>query len=488
MDGRYRLRVRNFGPIRDAEVEIRPLTVFVGPSNTGKSYLAGLLYALHRALGPAGGGDPLGLLLRRFSRREELDEELQRDVALWLDTTVERRVRLPATLAARVYEDLNQSSLGATLAQEVARCFGVENTAALVRHSSRPLTASLDVVVAQAKDEARLRAALNPNAKSPSVDVDVGAHRFSLRELQQLREEDDLPSEGLFAGLTSAAARVIDGVTHNVFHTAFRPLRDSAYFLPADRTGVMHSHHVIVSALLQRASLAGIRRFDGVPMLSGVMADFLDVLVSHVSQLNRWPGRSEGTPELAEGIEQRVLNGRVQVNAGEVGYPAFSYRPSGWRQDLPLMRASSMVSELAPVVLYLRHVVRKGDLLIIEEPESHLHPAKQTTFARELAAIVNAGVRVVITTHSEWFLEQIGNLVRAAELPVGKRESTNAALKAEDVGAWLFQDTDGEGSTVSEIKVDPDTGLFPTDYGPVSDALYNEHAAIFNALEGDSDE
>lgn len=485
MDGRYRLRARNFGPIRDAEVEIRPLTVFVGPSNTGKSYLAGLLYALHRAVGPAG-RDPLGLLLRRFSRPEELDEELQRDVASWLDTNVDSRVRVPATIAARVYEDLNQSSLGATLAREVARCFGVESTAALVRHSSMALSASLDVVVAQRKGEARLRAALNPNAKPPSVDVDVGMHRFSPRQLQRLRE--DLASEGLFAGLTPAAARVIDGVTHNVFHSAFRALHDSAYFLPADRTGVMHSHHVVVSALLQRASLAGIRRFDDVPMLSGVMADFLDVLVSHISQLNRWPGRREGTPELAEGVEQRVLNGRVEVNTGEVGYPAFSYRPSGWRQDLPLMRASSMVSEIAPVVLYLRHVVRKGDLLIIEEPESHLHPAKQTTFARELATIVNAGVRVVMTTHSEWFLEQIGNLVRSAELPLDKRDSPNEVLRADDVGAWLFQDDNGKGSTVAEIKVDPDTGLFPTDYGPVSDALYNEHAAIFNALEGDADE
>ena len=148
-----------------------------------------------------------------------------------------------------------------------------------------------------------------------------------------------------------------------------------------------------------------------------------------------------------------------------------------------------MVSELAPVVLYLRHVVRKGDLLIIEEPESHLHPAKQTAFARELATIVNSGVRVVMTTHSEWFLEQIGNLVRLAALPPNRRDSLNEVLEAGDVGAWLFQDAlDGEGSTVSEIEVDPETGLFPTDFGAVSDALYNEHASISNALESDADE
>ena len=42
------LEVNDFGPIVDAKIDLRPLTVFVGPSNTGKSYLATLIYALHR--------------------------------------------------------------------------------------------------------------------------------------------------------------------------------------------------------------------------------------------------------------------------------------------------------------------------------------------------------------------------------------------------------------------------------------------------------
>ena len=45
------LTVSNFGPIVEAEIDLRPLTVFVGPSNTGKSYLAILIYALHRFFG-----------------------------------------------------------------------------------------------------------------------------------------------------------------------------------------------------------------------------------------------------------------------------------------------------------------------------------------------------------------------------------------------------------------------------------------------------
>ena len=44
--GFVRLSVRDWGPVREGAVEIRPLTVFIGPNNTGKSYLAMLFYAL----------------------------------------------------------------------------------------------------------------------------------------------------------------------------------------------------------------------------------------------------------------------------------------------------------------------------------------------------------------------------------------------------------------------------------------------------------
>ena len=35
----YSLKVRDFGPIAEANVTLRPLTVFVGPSNTGSRIL-----------------------------------------------------------------------------------------------------------------------------------------------------------------------------------------------------------------------------------------------------------------------------------------------------------------------------------------------------------------------------------------------------------------------------------------------------------------
>ena len=151
------------------------------------------------------------------------------------------------------------------------------------------------------------------------------------------------------------------------------------------------------------------------------------------------------------------------------------------------MNASSMVSELAPVVLYLRHMVTPGNLLIVEEPESHLHPAMQVEFTRQLAALVRAGVRVLVTTHSEWVLEELANIVQRSKLPEKRRKGdadSTVSLRPDQVGAWLFKrKLRPKGSVVEEIRLDEETGLYPTDYDAVSEVLYNESVNIFNRIQ-----
>ena len=139
------------------------------------------------------------------------------------------------------------------------------------------------------------------------------------------------------------------------------------------------------------------------------------------------------------------------------------------------------------MVLYLRHVIVPGNVLIVEEPESHLHPAMQVEFTRQLAALVHAGVRVIVTTHSEWVLEELANIVSRSGLAETEREGTGGkgiALRPDQVGAWLFKPKGRpKGSVVEEVKLDKETGLYPTDYDAVSEALYNESARIFNRIQ-----
>ena len=109
-----RVSVKNFGPIAEGSVDLKPLTIFIGPSNTGKSYMAGAIYAVmksalerHRVpyaaqFGPAAGSE---------SGRDPNDvsfSELPCEVRSRLESEVTRaieNVRETALIQMRAYYD-----------------------------------------------------------------------------------------------------------------------------------------------------------------------------------------------------------------------------------------------------------------------------------------------------------------------------------------------------------------------------------------------
>lgn len=249
----------------------------------------------------------------------------------------------------------------------------------------------------------------------------------------------------------------------------------------------MQSYQLIMSALVSRSTRPGLRFPEAIPTLSGGVADFIQHLIlyrEHARDLNK-------ISELATALEDETLWGRIStIRSTPSSYPEFVYCPQGTKQNIRLSRASSMVSELTPVVLLMRGHLKPGDTFIIEEPEAHLHPAAQTQMAKTLAALVRAGVRVLVTTHSDWLLQEMANLVREGELrqAQGKDSEPDASappwLDPQEVGVWLFKDSqDGGGATVQEIPFDRVDGLEPEDYADVAETLYNDSAQLQNQLE-----
>ena len=78
-----------------------------------------------------------------------------------------------------------------------------------------------------------------------------------------------------------------------------------------------------------------------------------------------------------------------------------------------LNRCSSSVRSLIELDYYVRHIARLSDILIIDEPELDLHPMLQRKFARFITTLVNSGVRVFLTTHSDYLIREINLLVCA---------------------------------------------------------------------------
>ena len=507
--GEYRVDVENFGPISQASVALRPLTVFIGPSNTGKSYLSILLYALYQCFG-SGIRFPYGHARRLGYRQEsifhwladstELGPAEMKEFRDWLSKQIKENFQfspegevvisspldpLPEQVTSYIRTFVEQpQGFENNVERQIGRCFGVDHPHELIRRSKSRTGARVELSIPRKDSAGIVRYELQLRKSGIQFSGVIGGAEplpYDIPPIDTWAEYNDTDrSTGKHLG------RVLASMASSAFTSLLHPFYQNAYYLPADRTGVMHSHQVVVSTLVQNATAAGIRPFGNTPILSGVLADFLSELIEMSGMPRR--SRQRHIEALATRLEENVLGGAVRMESTQTGYPNFTYRPDGWNGNLPMMRASSMVSELAPVALYLRHLVREGNVLIIEEPESHLHPAMQVAFTRELAAAVLAGVRVIVTTHSEWLLEELANLVRLSQVPGEERQGIaggDVALRPEQVGAWLFTPSvTSKGSTVTEIDID-ESGLYPSGFNDVAVALHNDWAEIANRIEND---
>ena len=118
---------------------------------------------------------------------------------------------------------------------------------------------------------------------------------------------------------------------------------------------------------------------------------------------------------------QDIIGGEYTVNKdGEVQFIPNTNR----RVKLALVESSSAVRSLLDVGFYLRHVATPGDLLMVDEPELNLHPENQRRVARLFARLVNVGIKVFITTHSDYIIKELNTLIMLNQ--GGKRLKTLA--------------------------------------------------------------
>ena len=484
----YSLKVRDFGPIAEANVTLRPLTVFVGPSNTGKSYLATLIYALHRCF-----RDTTPLPDMRPRGAPDPDLFAQEELLSWAKSVADAGAKatslpdLPAHVDSFVRLTLEAATeMGKHLDSELVRCFGAGRIQNLVRlpyardanvRIEVPRRTNGEVVgydMRMSRDGLDVAGYLHGSSNLSNDQVD-SVHTRSLHRLAvALGRQSTLRHQASNAGFEVAlfVEHAMDRLAATVRSWILRPLSAfGVHYLPGDRGGMLHSREVVVSSLLHRATTGGSR--PGA-LLSGVSADFLDQLIRL-----RGNGRvaHQGGFRLAGHLEE-ALGGTVRVEDSDAGYPDILYRPTGWKRDLPLMRSSSMVSELTPLVLFVRHVVGPGDVLIIEEPETHLHPAMQVEVIGWVGRVVRAGVRVIVTTHSEWILDGLANIVQASRIAEtdGPTDDQGTFLHPGEVGTWRFKPGKAaHGVIVEEIKID-DEGMYPSGFDKVAVGLHNRWA------------
>ena len=239
------------------------------------------------------------------------------------------------------------------------------------------------------------------------------------------------------------------------------------FLMPAERNG-LHLFYRELSrrrtGLLHRASREGV---DLDELLRDVVySRYAEPIADYIDWLNRLSdieaaGQSTFHP-LAERVKRNLAGGAYGIDPRT---ESILFRPFRARtrtrssRRIPLHATSSAVKSLFALWFYLEHQAIPGNILMIDEPELNLHPSNQRTIARLLARMVNAGVRVVISTHSDYIVREFNSLIMlnhpdAARFRKKYRYHDDEILDPEMVGAYVFRD-----HTIQSSDITADDGI-----------------------------
>lgn len=106
-------------------------------------------------------------------------------------------------------------------------------------------------------------------------------------------------------------------------------------------------------------------------------------------------------------------------------------------------------SQLIPIIL-LCLLSEKNDLIILEQPEIHLHPSSAANLADLFLRFIQDGRRILIETHSSELISRLR--LRVIESPELKDKITISFVDADDIN--------NEGAKVRQFNID-EKGMFP---------------------------
>jgi hypothetical protein len=243
------------------------------------------------------------------------------------------------------------------------------------------------------------------------------------------------------------------------------------YFFPAERTAIhLLSKEIFKEKAMERDEIASrVQRGEDLQSIvqdlneRGTFVPRYPLAISDYLYFANDLGHITSQPEteyadLADDLEA-ILGGKISVSS----FGDIQFKPKGKRKTLPLHLSSSLVKSLSGLAIQLRHLAQKGDILIIDEPELNLHPDNQVLIARFLAKLANRGFKVIFSTHSDYMLKELSNLViMSNEFPSRDNLAQKYGLekeqflKPETVSVYAFQNNtiDAVAVTKEGISID----------------------------------
>ncbi len=455
-----KFKFKNIGPIKDAELDLGDITLIAGRNNTGKTYIVYTLYGflktwkstfpLHRLLG--GESLPDGRTLSQIV--EKVFSEGCAEISLSTAQFLKQREKAVCNLA-RTFSNR-------TLAQIFSS------------HPSEFKDSSLQLeFFGSTQDQNWTRSEELPGGGSLLFKYDGTSLVITSKEMGNERY-----------------ARVIEQVVvRNYLLLLVGGTLPEPFILSAERFGISLFYKELdftknqLVDMLQKLSDDQNRREDAPYILiDKATSRYALPIKDNIGYTRSIPDMKRERSEIYEenlfGDVKDMIGGYYSNSRDEIRFISKSRKPAR-SFNIPLHLASSSVRGLSDLYFFLRHAATANGLLMIDEPESHLDTANQVRLARLLARFVRAGLKVLVTTHSDYLIKEINNLVMLSEdfdgkKPVAKKLGyrSDDYIKPESIRAYI-----AENNGLTRCEVDQ----FGADM-PVFDRTIDDINRVANEL------
>ena len=419
-----KLIIEDFGKIKQAEIEISPLTLFVGDNNSGKSYLLSLIWGIYGAgTESAIFFDMLELIKNDYS---ETYEQMC-DFALKATEGYAQEIKLSSKLFAELLNKLLECNKNKFVAE--------------IFNSEQITIGKLAVVMEQ-----EFAVTIEGQKKEYGVGISCKEGSFGII-FQKRRIENDLGY---------VIKTVFGGIMLWIFEGSTELHSRNTVYLPAARTGFMLAKNVINKVSRQIAyDMTGSKEREEIQPFTKPIIHFLNMMEDLSLDYQTEYG------EIVKWMETAMTHGRLQYG-NELNGQEIRYLPDGSEKSLPLRATSAVVTELTPLLLLLKYR-RSLEAICYEEPEMCLHPRLQQEMGTLLIRLVNHGLCMIATTHSDILVQHINNMCRLKALGSPGELLEKLQLTEEDAidiqNVSIYQLTDmGEYSTVEKLL--PKDGQF----------------------------
>lgn len=408
------IELDNFGPLKKAKFDIADLTIICGENNTGKTYATHATYAL--------------LDFIRSSPAIDIDNS-----------------------------DINQLIEEGSVIIELKS--HIENIQQYLQQSSRVFTNELSTVFASSESlfEGSTISLNIENLQQRSftdIDVKIGSSKTPLMRIISNSEAQNITVSLLktFNESEFPPRRLLkDIIKDGIGQLLFEDLIPRPFIASAERTGAAifqkeldFTRNRILEMLSEKEAkfspIKFLKRFGGeYPIAISRNVDFIREL-STITNKESYVLKEHASILLEF---RDLIGGEYKVIRDEIKF--IPNKSKGTK--LSLMESSSAVRSLLDIGFYLRHIANKGDILMIDEPELNLHPNNQRKIARLFAKLVNIGIKIFITTHSDYIIREFSTLLmlnqkgeRFNAIRKQEKYSENELLRKEQVKLYIAQE------------------------------------------------